>query len=57
MNDRIFTLQAVEKMHYKTPYVKRLTRICKSQILLKGYQLYRRITGKTRTPLQMYFGQ
>ena len=57
MNDRIFTLQAVEKMHYKTPYVKRLTRICKSPILFKGYQLYRRITGKTRTPLQMYFGQ
>ena len=57
MDDRKFTMEAVEKVHDKTPYVRRLTRICKSPILFRFYQLYRRLTGKTRTPLQMYFGQ
>ena len=57
MDDRRFTLEAVEKIHNRTPYIRRLTRICKSPILFRFYQLYRRFTGKTRTPLQMYFGQ
>ena len=47
----------VDKVHDRTPYVRRLSRICASPILFRGYQLYRRLTGKTRTPLQMYFGQ
>ncbi len=57
MNDRKFTLDAVEKVHDRTPYVRRLARISRSPILFAAYQLYRRLTGKTRTPLQMYFGQ
>ena len=57
MNDRQFTRDAVEKVHDRTPYVQRLTRISRSPILFAGYQLYRKWTGKTRTPLQMYFGQ
>ncbi len=57
MNDRKFTLDAVEKVHDRTPYVRRLTRISRSPILFAAYQLYRRLAGKTRTPLQMYFGQ
>ena len=57
MNDRKFTLNAVEKVHDRTPYVRRLTRISRSPLLFAAYQLYRKWTGKTRTPLQMYFGQ
>lgn len=38
-------------------HVRRLTRISRSPLLFACYQLYRRWTGKTRTPLQMYFGQ
>jgi hypothetical protein len=47
----------VDKVHDRTPYVKRLSRICASPVLFWFYQTYRRLTGKTRTPLQMYFGQ
>ena len=57
MNDRLFTKEALDKIHDKTPYVKRLRMICHSRLLFAAYQAYRRLTGKTRTPLQMYFGQ
>ena len=57
MNDRKFAKEYVDKIHDRTPYVKRLSRICASPLLFRGYQIYRRLTGKTRTPLQMYFGQ
>ena len=57
MNDRKFTKEYVDKIHDRTPYVKRLSRICTSSLLFRAYQTYRRLTGKTRTPLQMYFGQ
>ena len=57
MNDRKFTKEYVDKVHSRTPYVKRLSRICASPVLYLLYQTYRRLTGKTRTPLQMYFGQ
>ena len=57
MNDRKFTKTYVDKVHDRTPYVKRLSRICSSPVLFWFYQTYRRLTGKTRTPLQMYFGQ
>ena len=57
MNDRQFTKDYVDKIHHRTPYVKRLSRICASPVLFRLYQTYRRLTGKTRTPLQMYFGQ
>lgn len=57
MNDRKFTKEYVDKIHARTPYVKRLSRISSSPILFRAYQTYRRLTGKTRTPLQMYFGQ
>ena len=57
MNDRKFAKEYVDKVHNRTPYVKRLSRICSSPVLFKAYQAYRRLTGKTRTPLQMYFGQ
>ena len=57
MNDRKFAKGYVDKVHDRTPYVKRLSRICSSPLLFWFYQTYRRLTGKTRTPLQMYFGQ
>ena len=57
MDDRKFTKEYVDKVHERTPYVKRLSRICASPILFRAYQGYRRLSGKTRTPLQMYFGQ
>lgn len=57
MNDRRFTQEALDKIHDRTPYVKRLSLICRSPLLFLAYQTYRRLTGKTRTPLQMYFGQ
>lgn len=57
MDDRKFTKEYVDKIHERTPYVKRLSRICASPLLFWLYQTYRRLTGKTRTPLQMYFGQ
>ena len=57
MNDRKFAKDYVDKVHDRTPYVKRLSRICASPVLFWIYQTYRRLTGKTRTPLQMYFGQ
>lgn len=57
MDDRQFTKDHVDKIHHRTSYVKRLSRICASPVLFRIYQLYRRLTGKTRTPLQMYFGQ
>ena len=57
MNDRKFAKEYVDKVHNRTPYVKRLSRICASPVLFRLYQTYRRLTGKTRTPLQMYFGQ
>ena len=57
MDDRQFTKDHVDKIHHRTPYVKRLSRICAAPVLFRIYQLYRRLTGKTRTPLQMYFGQ
>ena len=56
-DDRKFTKEYVDKIHERTPYVKRLSRICASPLLFWLYQTYRRLTGKTRTPLQMYFGQ
>lgn len=57
MNDREFALKYVSQMHDRTPYVKRLTMICKSPLLFSLYQMYRGITGKKRSPLEMYFGQ
>ena len=57
MDDRSFTKQYVEMVHDRTPYVKRLSWISRSPLLFRVYQFYRRLTGKTRTPLQMYFGQ
>lgn len=57
MNDRMLTKEYVDKVHARTPYVKRLSRISSSPLFFKAYQAYRRVTGKTRTPLQMYFGQ
>ena len=57
MNDRKFAKEYVDKVHDRTPYVKRLSRICSSPVLFWFYQAYRGLTGKTRTPLQMYFGQ
>lgn len=56
MNDREFTLKYVNRISNRVPYIKRLTFICKSRLLFAIYQLYRKLTGKTRTPLQMYFG-
>ena len=57
MNDRQFTKEHADRVHNRTPYVKRLSRICASPVLFWFYQTYRRLTGKTRTPLQMYFGE
>jgi len=57
MDDRLFTKKYVDLVHDRTPYVRRLSRICSSPILFRAYQVYRKLTGKTRTPLQMYFGQ
>ncbi len=56
MNDREFALRYVSQMHNRTPYVKRLTMICKSHLLFGMYQMYRGLTGKKRSPLEMYFG-
>ena len=57
MDDRMFTKENADKVHNRTSYVKRLSRISASPVLFRLYQTYRRLTGKTRTPLQMYFGQ
>ena len=57
MNDRKFTKEYADFVHDRKPYVKRLSRICASPFLFWCYQTYRRLTGKARTPLQMYFGQ
>ena len=57
MNDREFALKYVSQMHDRTPYVKRLTTICKSPLLFGIYQKYRALTGKKRSALEMYFGQ
>lgn len=57
MDDRKFAKSYVDKVHDRTPYVKRLSLICSSPVLFRAYQTYRRLAGKTRTPLQMYFGQ
>lgn len=57
MNDRKFALKYVSQMHDRTPYVKRLTTICKSPLLFDLYQKYRGMTGKKRSALEMYFGQ
>lgn len=56
MNDRKLALKYVSQMHDRTPYVKRLTTICKSRLLFGMYQKYRALTGKKRSPLEMYFG-
>lgn len=56
MNDREFALKYVSQMHDRTSYVKRLTTICKSPLLFGLYQMYRGLTGKKRSPLEMYFG-
>jgi glycosyltransferase involved in cell wall biosynthesis len=56
MNDREFALKYVCQMHDRTSYVKRLTTICKSPLLFGLYQKYRDLTGKKRSPLEMYFG-
>ena len=57
MNDRNYTKQYADRIHHRTPYIKRLSRICSSPCLFWIYQTYRKLSGKTRTPLQMYFGQ
>lgn len=57
MNDREYTKKYVDSVNDRTPYIKRLSAICKSRVLFSLYQLYRKTTGKQRTPLQMYFGQ
>ena len=57
MNDRLFTLKYVSQMHNRNPYVRRLTTMSKSRLLYGLYQMYRNLTGKKRTALQMYFGQ
>ena len=51
MNDRRFTKKYVDLVHHRTPYVQRLSRISSSPVLFGAYQTYRRLTGKTRTPL------
>ena len=56
MNDRKFTLKYVDLISNRTPYIKRLAMICKSPGLFWMYQFYRKLSGKQRTPLQMYFG-
>lgn len=57
MNDRLYTKKYIDLVHNRAPYVERLSRISSSSFLFSAYQTYRRLTGKTRTPLQMYFGQ
>lgn len=57
MNDRKFTLKYASMIHEKNNYVHRLVFISRSHVLFGLYQLYRKFTGKTRTALQMYFGQ
>lgn len=57
MNDRKYTLKYASMMHDRNKYVRRLTFISKSWVLFGIYQWYRKLSGKTRTPLQMYFGQ
>lgn len=57
MNDRDYTRKYVDLTSNKTSYLKRLSLICRSRVLFSLYQSYRKMTGKTRTPLQMYFGQ
>ena len=57
MNDRQFTKDYIDRMHFRSSYVRRLARICSSSVLFWAYQAYRRLTGKKRTPLEMYFGQ
>jgi hypothetical protein len=57
MNDREFTLKYVSLINHRTPYVNRLTILSKSSLLFGLYQTYRKVMGKHRTPLQMYFGQ
>lgn len=57
MNDRKYALKYVSQMHDRSPYIKRLTAICKSRVLFGLYQFYRSVTGKKRSPLEMYFGQ
>lgn len=49
-------IKNVSQMHDRTPYVKRLTKICKSPLLFVMYQKYRTLTGKKRSALEMYFG-
>lgn len=57
MNDREYTLKFASQMHDRSPYIKRLTAICKSRVLFGLYQFYRGVSGKKRSPLEMYFGQ
>ena len=57
MNDRKHTLKYASLTSKRTPYIKRLTFICKSPLLFWLYQSYRKVTGKQRSALQMYFGQ
>ena len=57
MNDREYTKKYVDMVNDRTPYIKRLSAICSSRTLFFLYQFYRKVTGKQRTPLQMYFGQ
>lgn len=57
MNDRSFTLKYAQLTRKRSQYVNRLAAICQSRLMFCMYQWYRRLSGKTRTPLQMYFGQ
>ena len=57
MNDRKYTKKYVDMVSDRTPYIKRLSIICESKMLFFLYQMYRKLSGKQRTPLQMYFGQ
>jgi len=55
-NDRKLALKYVSQMHERSSYVKRLTTICKSRLLFGLYQMYRSMSGKKRSALEMYFG-
>ena len=57
MNDRKFAKGYVDKVHDRTPYVQRLSRICSSPLLFWFYQTSRLLPGQTRPPVPLYFGK
>lgn len=55
-NDRKHVDNYIGELGTVNVYYKRLHVLCKSVVGFYVYQLYRRITGKRKTPLQLYFG-